>query len=56
MSIKGIITVHKEFAHNPNISKHILRNVFVILYCAFLLMVKKSLRNMYVTDVLGVGH
>ena len=33
MSIKGIITVHKKFVQNPNISKDILRNVI----CNFIL-------------------
>ena len=33
MSNKGIIKVHKKFAHNPNISKYILRNVI----CNFVL-------------------
>ena len=57
MSNKGIIKVHKKFAHNPNISKYILRNVI----CNFVLWLfaygsKKSLTNIYLTDVLGVGH
>ena len=50
MSIKGIITVHKKFAHNPHISKHILRNVIFNFYCGFLLTVRKFI-DKYVLGV-----